>query len=73
MKKLSTRFGTFGSKVAVVASAVVVGASSAMADAVEVDLGDATESITNAGTAMIGLAVVILGMGVVYSFLRKRG
>jgi len=47
--------------------------SAAMADPVTVDLSDATTSITNAGTAMIGLAVTILGIAIVWGFLRKRG
>lgn len=38
-----------------------------------VDLTSATTSVTAAGDAMIGLAVVILGIAVVYGFLRKRG
>jgi len=38
-----------------------------------VDLSGVTTSITSAGTAMIALAVVILGISIVYSFLRKRG
>ena len=33
---------------------------------------DATTSVTNAGEAMIGLAIVMIGLTVVYSFLRKR-
>lgn len=38
-----------------------------------IDLAQATTDVTTAGTAMIGLAVVILGISVVYGFLRKRG
>ena len=39
---------------------------------VTVDLSEATISVGNAGTALIGLAIVMIGLTVVYSFLRKR-
>jgi predicted RNA methylase len=38
-----------------------------------VDLSSAETAITGAGNGMIGLAVVILGIAIVYGFLRKRG
>ena len=44
---------------------------SAMAAPVTVDLSDAETSLTNAGTAMIGVAVVALGLILVIRFLRK--
>jgi cell division GTPase FtsZ len=50
-----------------------IGTAAAVAAPVTVDLSDAETSITNAGTAMIGLAVTILGIAVVWGFLRKRG
>ena len=50
-----------------------VGTAVASATPITVDLSDAETSITNAGTAMIALAVTILGIAVVWGFLRKRG
>ena len=38
---------------------------------VTVDLGDASTSLTNAGTAMVGLAVLVLAFILVLRFLRK--
>jgi len=71
--KFLQKFSSTKAKLGAIATGLTLGASSAMADAVDVDLSDATTSITNAGTAMIGLAVVMLGLSIVYSFLRKRG
>jgi len=39
----------------------------------EIDLSSAEAAITNAGTSMIGLAVTMLGLALVYGFIRKRG
>ena len=59
----------FFGRVALLASAV---AGSVMAAPVTIDLSDAETSVTNAGTAMIGIAVVMLGLGLVIGFLRRR-
>jgi len=64
-------FKTMKTKVAAVAA--VTGTVAATAAPIDVDLSDATSSISNAGTAMIGLAVTILGIAIVWGFLRKRG
>ena len=64
-------FKSFKSKMVALSGAV--GTAVASAAPVTVDLTDAETSITNAGTAMIGLAVTILGIAIVWSFLRKRG
>ena len=64
-------FKSFKSKLVAVSAAI--GTAIASAAPVAVDLSDAQSSITNAGTAMIGLAVTILGIAVVWGFLRKRG
>jgi len=69
MKKFSSSFGKLG----VVVGGVALASSSAMAAPITVDLADATTSVTNAGTAVIGVAVVILTFGIVYGFLRNRG
>lgn len=39
---------------------------------VDVNLTDATASVTNAGTSMVGVVIVMLGLALVISFLRKR-
>ena len=52
--------------------AIVGSTVSAMAVPVTVDLTEAQTSLTNAGTAMIGIAVAILGTILVIKFL-KRG
>ena len=49
-----------------------LGATQAMAVPVAVDLTEATTSVGNAGSALIGLAIVMLGLTVVYSFIKKR-
>ena len=49
-----------------------VGTASAMAAPVTVDLTDATTSITNAGNAMVLLAVAILGFAIVIGFISRR-
>ena len=54
-----------------VLSLTSVFAASAFAAPVTVDLSDATSSLTNAGTAMIGLAVLVLGFILVLRFLRR--
>jgi len=38
---------------------------------VTVDLSDASTSVSNAGSAMIGIAILILGLILVIKFLRK--
>lgn len=64
-------FKTFKSKLVAVSTAI--GTAVASAAPISVDLSDAESSVTNAGAAMIGLAVTILGIAVVWGFLRKRG
>ena len=64
-------FNSFKSKMFAVFSAI--GTAFASAAVVDVDLTDAETSITNAGTAMIALAVTILGIAIVWGFLKKRG
>ncbi len=49
-----------------------VASASAMAAPVVVDLTDATTSVSNAGTALIGVAVVMLGIGLVYAFIKRK-
>ena len=63
----------FKSVKARVAGLFGVASAAAMAAPVTVDLTDAETSITNAGTAMIALAVTILGIAIVWGFLHKRG
>jgi len=53
-------------------AAPVLASVGAFAAPIAVDLGDAETSVTNAGTAMIGVAVVMLGIGLVYRFLAKK-
>jgi len=66
-------FSSAKAKLGLIGGAVALGASSAMADTIDVDLTDATTSITNAGTAMVALAVTMLGIALVYGFIRRRG
>jgi len=55
-----------------VGSASFLGLSSlAFCAPVAVDLTDATTSLTNAGTAMVGIGVLVLGFVLVLRFLRK--
>jgi hypothetical protein len=52
---------------------LVVGATAAaMADAPTVDLSGAQTTIESAGTALLGIAVVMLGAGLVWKFLSKK-
>ena len=53
-------------------TAIALTSAAVFADPVTVDLADAEASVTNAGTAMIGVAVVMLGIGLVYSFIKRR-
>ena len=55
-----------------IASAFVGSTVASVAAPIAVDLGDATTSVTNAGTALIGIAVVMLAIGLVYGFLRRK-
>ena len=64
-------FKTFKSKMVAVFSAI--GTAVASAAPISVDLSDATSSITSAGSSMVALAVTILGIAIVWGFLRKRG
>lgn len=50
-----------------------VGTVSATAADINVDLSPAETAVTTAGLAMIGLAVTILTLAIVYGFLKKRG
>lgn len=63
-------FKTFGAKALGLATLATAAVNAAP---VTVDLSDAETSISNAGTAMIALAVTILGIAIVWGFLRKRG
>jgi hypothetical protein len=54
-----------------VAGLLALASASAMAAPVAVDLGDATTSVTNAGTALIGIAVLTLGIMLVIKFIRR--
>ncbi len=65
-------FKSIKSKLGLALGAVTAFSASAMA-AVSVDLTQATQDIETAGNAMIALAVTILGIAIVWSFLRKRG
>ena len=60
-------------RVKLMASSAFVALSTSVATAspIEVNLDDATASVTNAGTALIGIAVLILGIMLVIRFLRK--
>ena len=57
--------------VVLTAFALATSASIATAAPITVDLSDAQTSVSNAGSAMIGIAVLILGLILVIKFLRK--
>lgn len=71
IKKLSNKLKSTVSK----AKLILIGGSLTVvshADGVTIDLSDATSSITNAGTAIIGVVVVGLGLGLVISMIRRN-
>jgi hypothetical protein len=41
--------------------------------AITVDLSSAQSDIESAGQSLVGIAVVVLGIALVYGFIRKRG
>ena len=49
-----------------------VATASVMAAPVTVDLADANTSLTNVGTAMITLAITVLGFALVLGFISRR-
>ena len=64
-------FGSMKSKLLAGFAFIAATTGSALAAPVSVDLSDAETSLTNAGTAMIGIAVLVLGLVLVIKFLRK--
>ena len=53
-------------------SLFLLGSNYALSAPITVDLADTTTSVTNVGTAIIGVVVVILGFSLVIGFLRSR-
>ena len=71
MKRIMKRIIT-SSKAKLTAFAVVASTTVINAAPVTVDLADAETSISNAGGAMIGIAVIMLGFALVIGFLKRR-
>jgi len=56
----------------VVAGSLLTFGTFALADTPQIDLSAAQTSVETAGNAMIGIAVVMLGLGLVIGFIMKR-
>ncbi len=63
MRNLSTK--------AKLASLFALATATASAAPIAIDLADASTSVTNAGTAMIGVAALIFGIGLVIYLLKR--
>ena len=65
-------FKSIKTKLGLALGAVTAFSASAMAAPVTVDLADAETSLTNVGTAMIAIAVAMLGFTIVYGYIKRR-
>ena len=64
-------FKTIKSRLFAAIALTLASAGTLSAAPVTVDLSDASTSVTNAGSALVGIAVLILGIILVIRFLKK--